>query len=102
MNPTQTAHTPGPWRVMVSITGKGSELHIISETRIHLASAGWLEGSAEERANARLIAAAPELLECLQECIEWIDDEQRGVKELRRPGSIMRARKVIAKALGNA
>ncbi len=56
-----SAHTPGPWL----INGEFD-----SEISVEIASAAWpiceldpVEWSPEEIANARLIAAAPELLE---------------------------------------
>lgn len=57
--------TPGPWKVVEDsygntvVTGKGMVVEIGLE---HIAKVG---GLAEHEANARLIAAAPELLEAL-------------------------------------
>ena len=61
-----TKHTPGPWNV--SPSAKASTLtRVFDETGKLVASAngpGLFEGG-EAEANARLIAAAPELLEAL-------------------------------------
>ncbi len=62
-------HTPGPWRA--------SELGVLSDK---LTSYGnWYVCSLidpdneEHKANARLIAAAPELLDVAREAAEWLD-----------------------------
>ena len=69
----ETKHTPGPWVAQPTVdstchnifgTSKNQEYHI-----------GTLQGGSRAdvqiaKANARLIAAAPELLEALQYCLE--------------------------------
>jgi len=65
-----TKHTPGPWKLMPRSQDKIDVIHengaIIGHSSLVLARVtarqGWL---AEQTANARLIAAAPELLEAL-------------------------------------
>lgn len=63
----QQAHTPGPWRLERPRSGH----------KIHVSGFGWLrfarvwaevggQPNAEGEANARLIAAAPEMLEALK------------------------------------
>lgn len=70
------AHTPGPWRLSNINDGGhlGAEVEIDSDHHIGLATVVWRmenEGrSTRLEANARLIAAAPELLEALEEIIE--------------------------------
>lgn len=66
---------------------------------------GWLQevaacgptanGSEEQEANAKLIAAAPDLLEALQ---NLIDSHKRGTK-IHTADAIISAKKAIAKAL---
>ena len=52
-------HTPGPWAVLgTGIVGVGNDALVAAYSRAHLG---------EQAANARLIAAAPELLEALKE-----------------------------------
>jgi len=66
-------HTPGPWAVtdylkdtrVVSVDGYGS-------TRGFVCLCGQGE---EHEANARLIAAAPEMLEALKECNRYFCDQ---------------------------
>lgn len=51
---TDAKHTPGPWRVNGQKSVRGPNLE-------YIANANWKNGEA----NARLIAAAPDLLEAL-------------------------------------
>lgn len=58
--------TPGPWRVTTRPDGLGGEDVIVKAGQVHICDC--FEGMAtpeEERANARLIASAPELLAAL-------------------------------------
>lgn len=59
-------HTPGPWRT-TRFTGNKSWTIQRSDTHEALASVRTGE------ANARLIAAAPEMLEALKEARGWIE-----------------------------
>ena len=54
---SETKHTPGPWRVANGVQ--------IRSQRDQIAKI-WMMRNGEGNANARLIAAAPELLEALQ------------------------------------
>jgi hypothetical protein len=64
---SESKFTPGPWRVHA-----GDE--IIADDCLHVAfvKANFLEHMETQLANARLIAAAPEMLACLEELLEWI------------------------------
>lgn len=73
-------HTPGPWSYHK--WGKGSGTRFGIETADHrhgIASvapnenASTLLSMSEHEANARLIAAAPELLAALQKIFAWVD-----------------------------
>lgn len=96
-----SAHTPGPWSVnLYEFTGRAA---VVSET-MHIAS---LTAKPETNANARLIAAAPELLEALR----YIACEQSGwtfkVDPLEHARSVVeemrdKARAAIAKAEGRS
>lgn len=81
-----TQHTPGPW----SIQGDGILLHPVTKaqlltTRIetYLGTFEILDETNEPQANARLIAAAPELLEALKIAMHYMegdsDDEREGM-----------------------
>ena len=52
----------------------------------------------EAKANARLIAAAPDLLDALQEMVQWQMDSMSGKKTKGYPGT--QAMSAIRKALG--
>jgi hypothetical protein len=69
--PIESEHTPGPWRVSRCVLG---ELQPFCTNDNHLLSSVGALAIEEREANARLIAAAPDLLEML--------------KEISRPGSV--------------
>ena len=88
-----TKHTPGPWRF---VNGR----QICSE-KCTIAKA-WMMRNGEGVANARLIAAAPELLDSLIEvldaAVDWLDDSTG-----HKPDGIEwyeNAKAAIAKATG--
>jgi hypothetical protein len=119
-------HTPAPWYVS-GTSGREHEVRLLTndgaipimgpdpdqeakrialvdcQTR-HKRGQGWQTECAEREANARLIAAAPELLTELRQLVMDADDsgitahyKGRGFDE-----SIERARAAIAKATGGA
>lgn len=85
-------HTPGPWKV-----ARQNRSPTTGEWMISGATPGYLAevrdcGSGDVQANARLIAAAPELLAALQACLPHLPGEACGEHE--------DARAAIAKATG--
>lgn len=88
-------HTPGPWRVVISDNGDRCEIEAANKDCVARAFAPFpFDTSWDERdANARLIAAAPELLEALQ---DLVDTGFVGGPQLKR------AQAAIAKATGSA
>lgn len=90
-----TQHTPGPWHVSKAsptrVIESGPRGNSIAKMGLNLGVCS--QGEAES--NARLIAAAPELLEALQEMINCYADELPNGKE--RP-VVREARAAIAKA----
>jgi hypothetical protein len=62
-------HTPGPWKVQENAD---AYTHIVrSKTNAYICGCG--QGSdGEDKANARLIAAAPELLEALNQVYDYL------------------------------
>ena len=82
-----TTHTPGPWQ-----QGDGYNAHT---TTVHIKST--LIAKAETEADARLIAAAPDLLEALKFLIDMDVAYQRGP---RVEEAVEVAREAIAKATG--
>jgi hypothetical protein len=93
-------HTPGPWEISgpmgtEHLGGREPWFWVFAERTLHLqvkaCSDGFVRG--ENEANARLIAAAPELLAALHECLtcEFAVTDK---------AAIARAEAAIAKALG--
>ncbi len=71
-NQTQMKHTPGPWTVEKT---KGSGLRIQSHEKIicWLSPLKQYEGLKNEEVNARLISAAPELLETCKITLDQLE-----------------------------
>lgn len=97
-----SAHTPGPW------LREDTTVYVLDEGNCNR----WWVGvqtsgrcSTEEReANACLIAAAPELLKSLKDCLDSLEYLERHFPHLVghgvRAARAIRAREVIAKATG--
>lgn len=69
-------HTPGPWKIDVELGSRHGEFLIAKDAGDRgrgIAIAETRAGSGSERANARLIAAAPELLAALQDALQLIE-----------------------------
>lgn len=93
----QTKHTPGPWRVWIERDGGRIAILEVCETQDrgrHQHFASIARHWPEAEANARLIAAAPELLGLLQELID-IEGPQPGTA-----GWADKARAAIQRATG--
>jgi hypothetical protein len=95
-------HTPGPWDVYAGtmIEREGMLLATVPESSQMCPPDGrdmfW-----ETRANARLIAAAPELLEALEDCVESLS-RLRNADGAYRVTCLQQVRAAIAKAKGKA
>ena len=90
-------HTPGPWAYIVP------DGYVVRHPQIYsdfgpVANATWLgENKLDQlNSNARLIAAAPDLLEALEEIVSAADGD--GWNQL--DGNLRKARAAIAKATG--
>jgi hypothetical protein len=98
-----TQHTPGPWKIGCNLT---DEEAIIGPKNQVVVDAAWLGGSAcklsiDNEADARLITAAPDLLDALQICEgnissllasahpkvygEWLDVVSAAIAKATRP-----------------
>jgi hypothetical protein len=86
-------HTPGPWKA----DDKGKAVfiplraHHCEQLGIQVGFVSW-EDDKESLANARLIAAAPEMLEALKRAHTWLQGSE--------PGRAQYLGEVIAKAEG--
>ena len=102
-----TQHTPGPWRVVMSAGNVDSRVNAYQikygRPGNPLCIVDGLGNSAlNNEANARLISAAPALLNVLQEIVATIDFE-RGTPETEDAERLLIAtRAAIAKATGEA
>ena len=95
-----TNHTPGPWTIA---NGHDARVYLIDDARGH-AVGELVYADARKPADARLIAAAPDLLAALEELIaEWdathADEDHRTGYTLDT-GGIRMARDAIARATG--
>ena len=92
-------HTPGPWVVVGRLT-KYVEARLVGRLIQEVAACGPTmadEGYGQQQeANARLIAAAPDLLDELLSVLDWAVTERAPL----RKQEIESIRKVIAKATG--
>jgi hypothetical protein len=92
-------HTPGPWSVQGDDRpGMQWNRHIHSSPNVAVCFMAHSDGkdNARDEANASLIAAAPELLEALQEVVAFC--ERNGLQS----DAYDTARAAIAKATGSA
>jgi len=92
-------HTPDPWFEVKHF----SEWLISDGNRLVATTAGspahlGLAHAKRDAANARLIAAAPDLLKALEDCVAVMDRELAGLKVIQPEFSAARA--AIAKATG--
>ncbi len=89
-------HTPGPWMPHHDKGRLYVETH--RDDVICMVARGL--GTPEDQANARLIAAAPEMLAALNEIAAWGDGEVG--PHMDEPGAACIARAAITKATGSA
>lgn len=70
---TKTAHTPGPWEAEPMEDGCSVAYRINDAHGYEIGVTSGRDGESEEAANARLIAAAPDMLAALKECLPLFD-----------------------------
>lgn len=87
-----TNHTPGPW------AANPDGLIHAGKNRLHIAQAATIGMGHAAAANARLMAAAPDLLAALQ-ALEWAVDGVAYIQE-EYAEQVEKARAAIAKATG--
>ena len=97
-------HTPGPWTLHpTTIHPAVRSVGTPDAGPRRICTVGSMNGNPVDKANARLIAAAPELLEACQAMIEWDDREQDHAVDFSARTELCRvafdkARAAIAKA----
>ena len=106
-----TKHTPGPWE-MVQIGADAGQINIrhATETGTSYVARIWdiqlCEEHGDFKANARLIAAAPELLQELSRVVSWFEQFQHAQRvggdmlELLQNVDLRDAKSAIARATG--
>ena len=101
----EAKHTPGPWKIEVELGSRHYEFLIAKDAGDRgrgIAIAETRAGSGSERDNARLIAAAPELLAALETAymalIGYLPAHRNDVTD----AAIGAARAAITKATGDA
>jgi uncharacterized alpha-E superfamily protein len=95
------AYTPGPWRISGVRQGHSVDLETSESEAISVGVSDDAENDDQAMANARLIAAAPELLHALEECVRVIELMPWGSDVHRRAdvkGRLANAHAAIAKA----
>jgi hypothetical protein len=97
-----SAHTPGPW----SASGQGCAYVLGGNPSFVVADCNAdRPHRAEDFANARLIAAAPDLLAALEACVDAMRNGLPGREKACHPGRTLaykHGRAAIAKARGQA
>ena len=88
-------YTPGPWKYVPTA---GSSVAFYIKSRYVIAGVEDTDDIREARNNARLMAAAPELLEALKHAVDWLN--AAGVAESMPVQQ--QARAALAKAEGRA
>ena len=94
----ETKHTPGPWMFDATLKGDGSfgGSYIVSNN----AKKTWPLAEVYREDNARLIAAAPELLEAINGLMKIFSSVTQGQEAELRAEWLPKARAAIAKATG--
>jgi hypothetical protein len=98
---TESKHTPGQWRAKFS-GGTITKTHILSDDQRYASGMFGVahvfgENQEQERANANLMAAAPDLLKELRELVEICEQV---APHIIRKRDLNRCKAVIAKAEG--
>lgn len=88
-----TSHTPGPWKIEgAGIKAPMIAIELKNGRRVPFRVATCKDGNiAEISANARLIAAAPDLLAALKECVGFCKGHQETPEKVARYHRILSA-----------
>lgn len=100
-----TTHTPGPWHTAkreggIAIEHREEKPYGWSQSEVALVYPLAMPEKGTGKANARLIAAAPELLSALEEMRALFGDHMQYDDEGYETAAILNAQAAIAKARG--
>ena len=103
---TKTQHTPGPWRVAGPCLTNPASFNIRNQqgSLLFISGNGWHDvpmSPIEAKANAALIAAAPDLLQALELCLVTLERVKPSRSHDSTQGTRDICRAAIAKATGN-
>lgn len=106
---SESKHTPGPWKYKHGLTYFTKRGQLVKTELVTGVNGEWVAAvildheaglpTKVQESNARLIAAAPELLEALEHLIETLDNISSSSVECWTPDA-ERARAAITKAKG--
>jgi hypothetical protein len=96
----KTTHTPGEWMQEIESTVKGNFAIFERNTDTHIATVHNI--GAEAEANARLIAAAPDLLTALDDLLGYMEGYEHDYNNGEPLPVYERARQAIHKAIQGA
>lgn len=100
---SKTTHTPGPWLIAGGTTVYALNAHgynrFSAQVQRGYADSKWPIEAEEMEANTRLIAAAPELLDALKDCLAFLE---RDMPVASSGPERRKASAAIAKATGAA
>ncbi|PRH37735.1 hypothetical protein [Burkholderia gladioli] len=98
MSESKQQWTPGPWSVVGNMT-RYVEGRAPSGLIQEVAACGPTEAWEQQEANAKLIAAAPELVEALSDLLATLERHMPGLGANAKPGTpVAKARAALAKA----
>lgn len=97
-------HTPGPWQFYADVPSTDPNWHIVTNaSRMRVLANVHIEpGNEMDLANARLIAAAPELLTALMSMVSGATANEMFISSNGENPRLKQARAAIAKATGAA
>lgn len=88
---SDTKFTPGPWRAV----GHEDAWQVVAAGDLGLVAElpmGWNESEGDVRADAHLIAAAPDLYDTLADLLSWNDEPPSASARLRAKNALAKAR----------
>ena len=95
-------HTPGPWRVTEDLLNDFPAIVDAKGERVAVLPRVCPQNEPVKRANAGLMAAAPEMLEVLEWLLEEFDRRELGDEAVFYGSDMVQVRATVKKARGEA